>query len=491
MVRRILLAVGLVLAYLIPTNTKFVSGQTAYEFSISAQSADVNYQENIRVYFARVSGSDANADFSGGLKIPAGGTISINDVFAPDSYMNLKYAGGIVGGGACNATSFLYYAAAMSGLSVSATDTTHDPVPGVPAGYWITVYATAPRRGAAEKDAWITNPGINPVEINWEVQGDVVRIWVQTQGEHLAPTPTPSSLLIPLGPEETTNANPTSWPFSLLTERFEFGKYLLPPGWVLGIVFLLLLVITLKAKKSWIIITALLTAAALMWMLTDEVAPPPVRQGMLIPFEQSSLIIPLNTGDSEWTTPTLALRTPVGENKLDPRWPDSIQQWGDWITEDGKTYDIDVDVMAAIGYGESFGGLQWIDDGNGNPKTTISSDGATGYLQIMPSDNPLGKQFRNQDGLEYFTWACNPGLDRDTVFRDGCRPYYSSLANNPKLVTNFGMWLLRVYINATGNLRDAVKAYGHQYAEDPYRYVRYIQGFLYQYVPEKAHLLNP
>lgn len=522
MVRRILIAVGLVLAYLIPTNTtEIVSGQTDITFGckfqqlttdgssimehLSVTGNDPSYYtrdpEISGLHFNGTRGQWAAIDVLAPTRSPFanGGKVSAVNKTAQDP------AGGgwgIIIDGTEDCQNWIYFSWHLPEPSILNVGDIVDPrttisSPGCTGfeGYCGLSIPAHNHIGIGRYSN--TNPfptDVAAYQISYRGQS----VWlihparIELSGENSAfSTPIPSSLLIPLGPEGA-NAKSTSWPFSLLTERIEFDKYLLPPGWILGGVFLFLLVVTLMTKKNWIIFSALLIGVALIIMLIDKVDQPQFDQALLIPMEQSRAVIPLTTGDSNWNTPTLVLRTPVGNNDLNPRWPESIQQWGDWISEYAKAYNVDPDLIAAIALQES-GGYQWrVDPVSKVLTATVSYAGATGYLQIMPSDNPKGFVAFNDQGVEYFSGRCSRGgsLDRDTVFNDGCRPYYGTLAKDPKLVTNFGIWLLRVYKNATGSWANAVRTYGHQTPNDPWYYTRIIKTHLANYAPEKAYLLD-
>ena len=162
-----------------------------YEFYISHQSSDQNYQYNFIAFFAghgvedhpeQIEQKAMEPYFEGYWEIPKGGPYSVNEEFGWGNYevaQAMKIAPGAngddYGNGVCNNASILHYVLAESGLLVDADKNTHPPVSGVPAQYLTTVYSPG-------LDVRITNPFDHPVRLHWAREGDRITLWVEHVG---------------------------------------------------------------------------------------------------------------------------------------------------------------------------------------------------------------------------------------------------------------------------------------------------------------------
>ena len=119
-------------------------------------------------------------------------------------------------------------------------------------------------------------------------------------------------------------------------------------------------------------------------------------------------------------------------SKCEANWrmPSRIRAWCYWITEYAFERQLNPLLIAAIIQQES----------GGNPNA-ISKNGAVGLMQVMPGD---GKAL---------TFQCTSG----PCFSD--RPS-SKLLLDPEYNISYGTELISNLLAATGNLRDALRAYG-------------------------------
>lgn len=140
----------------------------------------------------------------------------------------------------------------------------------------------------------------------------------------------------------------------------------------------------------------------------------------------------------------------------------SVTQWCSQVMAYSYRYNVDPNLVAAVITQES-NGRQWQDAVAKTP--LISSSGAIGVMQIIPRDNTTGKKWFAQNGEyegERFS-NCKDGENggQESTFNDHCRPYYEDLVNNPDLVIQYGVWLLRQYLDqSNGSVRDALMVYG-------------------------------
>jgi len=113
----------------------------------------------------------------------------------------------------------------------------------------------------------------------------------------------------------------------------------------------------------------------------------------------------------------------------DESW-DKVLSYCSEITNASEQYEVDPKVIAAIILMES-----------GGDASAISTSGAVGLMQIMPSDGIAS------------TYSCING----PCFAD--RPKTDELLN-PEFNINFGTNILKEYVSAYGNLREALYHYG-------------------------------
>lgn len=111
-------------------------------------------------------------------------------------------------------------------------------------------------------------------------------------------------------------------------------------------------------------------------------------------------------------------------------YPDRVRKWCGLITNSAQQSNIQADVIAAI---------IWVESG-GDPDA-YSADGAVGLMQVMPRD----------------------GLAADFVCKNGpcfsSRPTIAQLKDAEFNIT-YGTNIVAQLIEQTGNLREALKAYG-------------------------------
>jgi len=185
-----------------------------YEFRISYQKpGNIQYQHNIRVFFAWVSsGYDLEKllkmdlqNFVGSWEIKPGET-SVNEFYGTEDYeqgqgMVIPPGFGI-GDGACHTASMVAYVLSSEGLVVVCDDPTHQsPIPGVPNEWNCTVCIPTdqyPCTNDREKDIEIDNQYLYSVKLNWQIEEDIIRLWVVKTYEQ-SPATNFNWLLIVLG----------------------------------------------------------------------------------------------------------------------------------------------------------------------------------------------------------------------------------------------------------------------------------------------------
>lgn len=180
---------------------------TPVVMSISAQSRDLTYQENIRRFFGGVSaGKDLTVlyqmdtrNFSGSWVIPPDQTLSVNDEFGWADYeegqgMGIP-AGMKIGDGDCNAASAVRAALLRAGIEAVADKPYHPTVPGVDSTEVATVCITTPAYPCGQDlDVHVTNRLGYPVRLNWKIDGDTLTLWV-TRVETTSISPLPDDEL--------------------------------------------------------------------------------------------------------------------------------------------------------------------------------------------------------------------------------------------------------------------------------------------------------
>ncbi len=116
--------------------------------------------------------------------------------------------------------------------------------------------------------------------------------------------------------------------------------------------------------------------------------------------------------------------------RVSSAYPDSILQWCDLITENANNQGIDPNLVAAVMLQESGGNAQ-----------AYSSSGAVGLMQVMPRDG-LAANFMCKNGP---CFASRPSMDE--LF-------------DPEFNINYGTRMLANLIGRTGEVREALRAYG-------------------------------
>lgn len=115
---------------------------------------------------------------------------------------------------------------------------------------------------------------------------------------------------------------------------------------------------------------------------------------------------------------------------LSSEFPQEIQRWKPLIEKNADIYGLDPNLIGALILQES-----------GGQSAIISSSGAVGLMQVMPS-NGIAAQFMCVNG---------PCFNQ--------RPTIAELSD-PEFNLRFGMQMLSGLINKTGSLREALKFYG-------------------------------
>jgi hypothetical protein len=110
--------------------------------------------------------------------------------------------------------------------------------------------------------------------------------------------------------------------------------------------------------------------------------------------------------------------------------PSAVEKWCKWINEYAADWEVDPILIAAI-----------IQQESGGDPSAISKNGAVGLMQIMPGD---GKAL----AFECISGPCFSG-----------RPPTKFLLN-PEYNISYGTELIAGLLETTGNLRDALRAYG-------------------------------
>lgn len=132
-----------------------------HSFSISAQ-GDTNTDFNIR----KIVG-----DQTGAVRLDPGPPYSMNALFGDYSFRRgFRVATEVIGGGACNFMSLLWYVAEEAGLECSVDAPGHAAnIPEVPEEYWVTIWYGA-------KDLRLTNGYEFTVYIRWAVEDDILTL---------------------------------------------------------------------------------------------------------------------------------------------------------------------------------------------------------------------------------------------------------------------------------------------------------------------------
>ena len=119
-----------------------------------------------------------------------------------------------------------------------------------------------------------------------------------------------------------------------------------------------------------------------------------------------------------------------GECSISPRYPDKVRRWCALIEQYAAENGLDPNLIAAVILQES----------GGNPEA-YSKSGAVGLMQIMPRDG-LAANFMCKNGP---CFASRPSMDE--LF-------------DPELNIAYGTRMLAGLINRTGDVREALRAYG-------------------------------
>lgn len=111
---------------------------------------------------------------------------------------------------------------------------------------------------------------------------------------------------------------------------------------------------------------------------------------------QKQLLDPLPVAQEQPQTPS----EPDLPNRINASWPETIQQWGGWITKYADDNGLDPNLVAAVMYRESWfpetytGGWNRCPDGP-NSASCTSTAGAIGPMQVMPLHQKAGENLRD------------------------------------------------------------------------------------------------
>lgn len=134
--------------------------------------------------------------------------------------------------------------------------------------------------------------------------------------------------------------------------------------------------------------------------------------------------------EEETTYPVTGDQTATLNCGVSERFPQRILQWCDLITHYARKRGLPPDLVAALIWQES-----------GGRPDAISHSGAVGLMQVMPNDGVAA------------SFMCVNG----PCFAD--RPTSEKLLD-PEFNISYGTKLLAAYLARTGDLREALKAYG-------------------------------
>ena len=134
---------------------------------------------------------------------------------------------------------------------------------------------------------------------------------------------------------------------------------------------------------------------------------------------------------------------------LSQRFPESVLQWCEIITNNAIEHQIDPDLLAALILQESAG-----------DPLAYSHSGAVGLMQVMPRDG-IAKRFTCKNG---------PCFSNRPTIEELQQPEYN-VAYGTKMLVNL--------LTKTGSIRDALKAYGPM--DVGYSYADIVMGLYNQY----------
>jgi len=142
-------------------------------------------------------------------------------------------------------------------------------------------------------------------------------------------------------------------------------------------------------------------------------------------------------------------RKSISECSVNRKIPSTVKKWCKWINEYAADWQVDPILIAAI-----------IQQESGGDPSAISKNGAVGLMQIMPGD---GKAL---------AFDCISG----PCFSD--RPSTKFLLN-PEYNISYGTEMIAGLLATTGNIRDALQAYGP--IENGYTYADQVLSLMEQY----------
>jgi soluble lytic murein transglycosylase-like protein len=167
----------------------------------------------------------------------------------------------------------------------------------------------------------------------------------------------------------------------------------------------------------------------------------------------------LTTGNTSINNPTkaqaAAIEKPASKGivnrpcRVSSKYPDKILQWCALITTKAEKTGLSPDLIAALIWQES-----------GGDPLAYSQSGAVGLMQVMPRDGLAAN----------FTCANGPCF--------ASRPTISEL-QDPELNLDYGTHMLAGLVKHSGNLREALKAYGP--TNVGYYYADKVLGIFRQY----------
>jgi len=178
------------------------------------------------------------------------------------------------------------------------------------------------------------------------------------------------------------------------------------------------------------VIGAALLAVILFFVSAGFSYPTPVQAAAPVPAQPEGLEPPAQTISEEAALTAAQEQTSAETCAVSARFPEEIRQWCDLITHYARKRGLPPDLIAALIWQES-----------GGRPDAVSHSGAIGLMQVMPSDGAAAE----------FMCANGP------CFAD--RPASAKLLD-PEFNISYGTRLLAAYLARSGDLREALKAYG-------------------------------
>lgn len=178
------------------------------------------------------------------------------------------------------------------------------------------------------------------------------------------------------------------------------------------------------------VVGATLLAIALFFLSASFSYPMPVKAAEPATPQPDIMEAPIQTVAEQVELNAAQGPTDTEACAVSERFPEQIRQWCDLITHYARKRGLPPDLVAALIWQES-----------GGRPDAVSHSGAVGLMQVMPSDGVAAE----------FMCANGP------CFTD--RPASAKLLD-PEFNISYGTRLLAAYLARSGDLREALKAYG-------------------------------